>query len=469
MVKTNKAAVPPIILVDDEPAILFGSSLMLRQAGFENVLTIDDSRKLLPLLAETEAGVIVLDLQMPHISGKELLSEIGDTYPNVPILIVTAANELNTAVECMKKGAFDYLLKPIEAERFVACIRKALEMNALRREIYLLRENLLSGRVQNEAAFAAFTTRNAAMKGLFGYLEAVGPTEQPVLITGETGTGKELVARALHELSGRSGAFVAVNSAGLDDLVFADTLFGHKKGAFTGADQVREGMITRAAGGTLFLDEIGDLSPASQIKLLRLLQEGEFYPLGDDKPQMNRARIVVATNCGLEDMIAAGSFRKDLYYRLCAHKVHIPPLRKRAEDIPLLLETFLGEAAASLQKKKPGYAPELVGYLGSYHFPGNVRELRAMVFDAVTRHQGGLLSMAPFREAIGRDIVPGAVNGTSAEDEEFLNLSGRFPTLKELEQSLIAAALRRSSGNQRTAAELLGISRQALNQRLSKK
>ena len=322
------------------------------------------------MLAETDAGVIVLDLQMPHISGKELLGEIGDTYPNVPVIIVTAANELDTAVECMKKGAFDYLVKPIEAERFVACIRKALEMNALHREIHLLRENLLSGRVQNEAAFAAFTTRNAAMKGLFGYLEAVGPTDQPVLITGETGVGKELVARALHELSGRSGAFVAVNSAGLDDLVFADTLFGHKKGAFTGADQVREGMITRAAGGTLFLDEIGDLSPASQIKLLRLLQEGEFYPLGGDTPLMNRARIVVATNCGLEEMIAAGSFRKDLYYRLCAHKVLIPPLRKRAEDIPLLLETFLGEAAASLQKKKPALSSRTALLPGKLSFPG---------------------------------------------------------------------------------------------------
>jgi DNA-binding NtrC family response regulator len=342
-------------------------------------------------------------------------------------------------------------------------------MNALRREIYLLKENLLSGRVQNEAAFAAFTTRNAAMKGLFGYLEAVGPTNQPVLITGETGVGKELVARALHELSGRSGAFVAVNSAGLDDLMFADTLFGHRKGAFTGADQLREGMITRAADGTLFLDEIGDLNPASQIKLLRLLQEGEYYPLGSDAPLRNRARIVVATNCGLEEMIAAGAFRKDLYYRLCAHKVHIPPLRTRAEDIPLLLETFLEEAAASLQKKKPGYPPELVTYLGSYHFPGNIRELRAMIFDAVTRHQGGQLSMATFREAIGREILPGATLDTSGAEEQFLNLSGKFPTLKELEQSLIAAAVRRSSGNQRTAAELLGISRQALNQRLSKK
>jgi len=467
MAKTKPAAMT-IVLVDDEPAILFGLTLMLRQAGFDNVHSIHESSKVLSALTEIEAGVVVLDLQMPDVSGKELLGEISALYPDLPVIILTAANDLDTAIDCMKKGAFDYQLKPTDPERFIATIRKALEMSSLRREVFLLRENLLSGNVRNEAAFAAIKTCNDRMKALFGYLEVVGPTEQPVLITGETGVGKELVARALHELSGRSGAFMAVNSAGLDDHMFADTLFGHKKGAFTGADQPREGMIVRAAGGTLFLDEIGDLSLTSQVKLLRLLQEGEFYPLGSDVAVKNRARIIVATNCGLEGMIAAGSFRKDLYYRLSAHKANVPPLRQRSEDILLLLETFIDEAAAVLQKKKPAFPPELLSYLRNYHFPGNVRELRAMVFDAVTRHQGRMLSMAAFREATGKECLP-VTAGDCCADDEFLNLSGRFPTLKELEQSLITAAVRRSDGNQRVAAELLGISRQALNQRLSKK
>lgn len=325
MKKSCKPDTPLIVLVDDEPDILFGTSIMLRQAGFSHIKTMDDSRNLPPFLVDMEVAVVVLDLQMAHLTGKELLNHLAEAYPQVPVIIVTAANELDTAVECIKKGAFDYLVKPIEAERFTACIHKALEMNALRREIFLLRENILSGKPQNEAVFAAIKTRNSAMKALFNYLEAIGPTDQPVLLTGETGVGKELFAWAIHELSGRKGAFIAVNSAGLDELMFSDTLFGHKRAAFTGADQSREGMITRAAGGTLFLDEIGDLNLPSQIKLLRLLQEGEYYPLGCDLPVRSQARIVVATNSQLEEMIVTGSFRKDLYYRLCAHKVNIPP------------------------------------------------------------------------------------------------------------------------------------------------
>jgi DNA-binding NtrC family response regulator len=468
--KINGPAVPLIILVDDEPAILFSSSVLLRTAGLTNVRTMDDSRQLLPFLAVEEAGVIVLDLQMPHISGKELLQEITCTYPQVPVIIVTAANELDTAVACMKTGAFDYLVKPVETDRFVASVRKALEMNAMRREVASLRECLLTGRLRNEQAFAAITTRNARMKAIFGYLEGIAPTDQPVLITGETGVGKELIARAVHDLSGRTGQYVALNIGGLDDLMFSDTLFGHKKGAFTGADLAREGMIARASGGTLFLDEIGDLNPPSQVKLLRLLQEGEYYPLGFDIASLSGARIVVATNCDLPALVNAGKFRKDLYYRLCAHQVRIPPLRERAEDVPLLLESFLAEAAQSLHRQQPSYPPELLSYLGAYHFPGNVRELRAMVYNAMATHKGGVLSMAAFRESIGKDApLPGRDSGIPHEAEQCLNLAGRFPTLKEAEECLISEALMRSGGNQGAAAGLLGISRQALNKRLLRK
>ncbi|WP_136526343.1 sigma-54-dependent transcriptional regulator [Geomonas ferrireducens] len=463
----KKGVADQILLVDDEPHILFGSSVMLRQAGFARVKTLDDIRQLLPMLLEEEPGVIVLDLQMPHISGKEMLGELNCSYPAIPVIIVTAANELETAIDCMKLGAFDYIVKPVDATRFVTSVRKALDRNAMQREIESLRESLLGGAPANDKAFSAIKTRSPRMKAIFSYLEAVAPTEQPVLITGETGVGKELIARALHELSGRRGAFVPVNSAGVDDHVFSDTLFGHRKGAFTGADQARDGMIVRSAGGTLFLDEIGETSPATQVKLLRLLQEGEYYPLGSDHPAANQARVVVATNRDLPAAIAEGSFRRDLYYRLCAHQVNVPPLRERTEDIPLLLETFVEEAARTLHREAPGYPYELASLLAGYSFPGNVRELRAMVFNAVTLQQGGRLSVAAFRDATGAGLP--AVAPGQEEGGQWLDLSAGFPTLAEITQSLIRAALSRSGGNQRAAAELLGITRQALNQRISRK
>ncbi|RII28332.1 MAG: two-component system response regulator [Geobacter sp.] len=458
---------PAVILVDDEQDILFSYEVMLNGAGIVNVLTCSDSRDLLPLLAERETGVVVLDLQMPYLSGTELLGEIAANYPHVPVIIVTAANQLETAVACMKAGAFDYQVKPVEISRLVGGVRKALEMNALRREITSLRESLLSGQVRNRQAFAAILTRSPKMQAVFGYLEAIAATDQPVLITGETGVGKELLARAVHTLSGVAGDFVAVNAAGLDDLMFADTLFGHRKGAFTGAGEPREGMIARAADGTLFLDEIGDMSPASQVKLLRLLQEGEYHPLGADRPVPSRARVVVATNQNLDQLIVEGAFRKDLYYRLCAHQVEIPPLRERREDIPLLLEAFLKEAALTLRKDKPVYRPELLTHLSVCHFPGNVRELRAMVFDAVARHREGNLTPAAFCKKLGTKQQPPPRNPTppGAQDRDFA-VTGRFPKIKEMEQYLVEEALRLADGNQGAAAALLGMTRQALNKRL---
>jgi len=461
---------PAVVLVDDEQEILFSYEVMLQGAGIDNILTCSDSRALLPMLAEHDAGVVVLDLQMPHLSGTDLLGEITANYPQLPVIIVTAANQLDTAVSCIKAGAFDYQVKPVDIGRLVSTVRKALEMNTLRREISSLRESLLSGQVRNPGAFAAIITRSPRMHALFGYLEAAAVTDQPVLITGETGVGKELVARAVHTLSGASGDFVEINSAGLDDMMFADTLFGHRKGAYTGAGDAREGMIARAAGGTLFLDEIGDLSPASQVKLLRLLQEGEYFPIGSDRGVQSRARIVVATNQNLDRLMAEGSFRRDLYYRLCAHRVEIPPLRERLEDIPLLLEAFLEKASLALHKAKPAYRPELVTHLSAYHYPGNVRELKAMVFDSLTRHQGKNLTAASFEKlSIDRtsDSRPTSLSAKAGEMD--FRVTGRFPTLKEMEQYLIDEALQSAKGNQGAAAAMLGLTRQALNKRLCRK
>jgi DNA-binding NtrC family response regulator len=291
---------------------------------------------------------------------------------------------------------------------------------------------------------------------------------QPVLITGETGVGKELVAKAIHQLSQRNGAFVPVNVAGLDDNVFADTLFGHRKGAFTGAEQPRSGLVEEASGGTLFLDEIGDLSPASQVKLLRLLQDGEYFPLGSDVGKRSDARVVVATNQDIQALQESGKFRKDLYYRICAHSIHIPPLRDRREDLLILVDHFLEKASKTLCKKKPTPPNELFTLLSTYSFPGNVRELQSMILDAVSGHKSGKLSMDFFKSYIrpkqhsldvdSRQLLPG--------ENVLVSFSERLPTLKQVEQFLISEAMKRASGNQSIAAQMLGVTRQALNKRL---
>jgi len=258
---------------------------------------------------------------------------------------------------------------------------------------------------------------------------------------------------------------MAVNVAGLDDQAFSDSLFGHVRGAFTGAERNRDGLIEQAAHGTLFLDEIGDLSPSSQIKLLRLLQEREYFPLGSDRPRRSRAHIVCATNRDLAEMQEAGTFRKDLFYRLCAHQVEVPPLRERRGDLPLLLDQFLREAADALGKKVPTVPKELVDLLGAYDFPGNIRQLRSMIFNAVGVHQRGQLSLETFRAVINNRDEPGLRILTN---EMSLTAPGRLPTFEECAQQLVAEALRRANGNQAAAAGLLGISRQALNKRLHK-
>jgi DNA-binding NtrC family response regulator len=468
MKESNGISSYSIVLVDDEPETLFSFRILLESVGLTRIETFQDSPALLPYLTGNRADVVVLDLQMPHISGRELLQEIVSNHPHISVIIITAAAEIETAVACMRMGAVDYLVKPIDPDHYLSSINKALEVSALKREIFSLREAFTAGTIQNEGAFAAIKTRSTRMRGIFGYLEGIAPTAQPVLISGETGAGKELVALALHRLSGRDGEFVAVNIAGLDDMLLADTLFGHTQGAFTGAARDREGMVAKAAGGTLFLDEIGDLSLVSQVKLLRLLQEGQYHPLGSDQAVFSNARIVVATNGDLRAMSGQGTFRKDLFYRLCAHEVHLPALRERPEDIPILLEQFLAEAAEAFGKKQPAYPPDLISYLSAYHFPGNVRELRAMVFDALARHKGGVLSMAAFREAIGKEVTAGPMSiGHSPDGEQLMNLWGRFPSFKEMEECLVTEALKLSNGNQGAAAALLGISRQALNKRIS--
>jgi len=459
-----------VLLVDDEPRTLLSFSTLLKSSGLRHVTTVDDSRLVIPLLEQQSAALVVLDLSMPFIPGQDLLVEIRQRFPEMPVIIMTATNEIDTAVECMQNGAMDYLVKPVENNRFLSSVNRVLEIHRLKQEVSNLKRYVLSDKLENPAAFEHIITTSKKMLPIFKYIEAISHSSQPVLITGETGVGKELAAKALHLCGKPRKAFIAVNAAGLDDTMFSDTLFGHKKGAFTGADEKRDGLIARAAGGTIFLDEIGDLNPQSQVKLLRLIQEHEYYPLGSDVPQKTDAHIIVATNQNLDQLMEKNKFRKDLYFRLAAHHIHVPPLRERREDLPLLLDHLIENAAKSLNKKAPTSPPQLTALLSHYDFPGNIRELESMVYDSISRHTSGVLSMDSFKRVI-KTGIPSPVD----EKETGASLSaghpleqifGKFPTLKQVEDYMVDEALKQANGNQGIASTFLGITRQALNKRL---
>lgn len=462
----------PILIVDDEASALKSFEVSLRSSGYNNIVCFQDSTKVLPYLDSHPVELLLLDLTMPLLSGQEILENTAGDHPEIPVIVATGLNDVQTAVKCMKAGAKDYLLKPVERNRLLASVRNCIELEELKRQFHLLKDHLLEEELKNPQCFSSIITENERMIRLFRYLEAIAGTREPILITGETGTGKELFARAVHEVSGRPGEFVPVNVAGLDDNVFTDTLFGHKKGAFTDAAQVREGLVEKADRGTIFLDEIGDLSPVSQSKLLRLIQEKEFYPLGSDMPKQASAHIVVATNRDLKGLMETRTFRKDLFFRLSVHHLRIPPLRERRDDLGILAQHFIQEAAAAFEKKPPTAPPELDALLESYHFPGNIRELRSLIFDAVGRHRGGMLSLEVFRKGMGLEAepneIPEAATAGNAGGGEFFTRLDRLPTLKQAETELVREALSRSGGNQSLAARFLGITRQALNSRLKR-
>ncbi|MFP5247612.1 MAG: sigma-54-dependent transcriptional regulator [Thermoanaerobaculia bacterium] len=451
-----------ILVVDDDEAVLNGVRRTLRADGFENVLMCRDPRDVEPLLGAESVSLILLDLMMPHINGRELLERIAASHPEIPVIVVTAEQDIRTAVACVKIGAYDYLLKPVAGPEIVAVIVRALEHSELREENARLRSKLLQQELARPEQFDEIITIDGAMLALFSYLEAIAPGSNPVLISGETGTGKELFARAIHNLSGRRGPFVAVNVAGLDDTMFSDTLFGHKPGAFTGAVGTRKGMIEAAGRGTLFLDEIGDLTEASQVKLLRVLQEREYHALGDDAPKPLDARIVAATH---QD---PARLRRDLYFRLRAYHVRIPPLRERTGDLPALIHHFVREAAHDLDRKPPVVPERLYRLLSRYAFPGNVRELRALVFDAVARHTAGPLPVEPFLESTGAKDVEEKENGSGGE---IVHGGGVIPEAawRELERRNLINALERANwkiSGKGGAAELLEIKPSTLESRM---
>lgn len=457
----------PILLIDDEPSWLRSLGLLLERAGFTNLRKLTDGRKVRELLAEEEIGIVLLDLMMPDMPGEELIPVIREESPDTVIVVVSGMNQVNLAVKCMKLGASDFIVKTGAEERIVATVKNAVSLWELKRENRAIRSTIHKTPNHPEA-FSQIATTNRYMTSIFSYIESLASSRQPVLITGESGTGKELIARAIHRVSNPPGPIVAVNVAGLDDAIFSDTLFGHVRGAFTGAEMRRAGMVEKASDGTLFLDEIGDLSAPSQVKLLRLLQDGDYYPVGSDTPEKINARVVCSTH---QDLQAKGNnkqFRKDLYYRLQTHHIHMPPLRERKDDLTVLLETFLAMAAEETGKKRPAYPPELPVLLSTYHFPGNVRELKSMVFDAVARHRGGTLSMASFKEAMkghGSSTRETASPSPAAGENPFSGLTP-LPSLAEASRLLVLEAMDRAEGNQSIAARLLGISQPALSKRM---
>lgn len=454
-----------VLLVDDEMAWLNGLAIALeRSAGITDIMRCPDSREVLSLLQQNTIDLVLLDITMPHMTGDELLPLILREHPELPVIILTGINQIELSVRCMKLGAFDFFIKSVEQEPLLAAISRAFKMLSLQQENQQLNASFQNQPLKNPAAFSEIVAADERMISIFRYLEAVSPGPHPVMISGESGTGKELIARAVHRLSRPDAPWVAINVAGLDDNVFSDSLFGHLKGAFTGADRARPGMVETAAGGTLFLDEIGDLNAASQVKLLRLLQEGEYLPLGADKPLKANIRVVVATNCNLDQAMNEGRFRRDLFYRLAAHRVDLPPLRERRSDIPLLLDHLIAKEAETLGCHVPTYPKELPVLLGTYSFPGNIRELATMVADALSTHESGTLSMRSFRAAVSTTKT----NGSTCANQESLSIGTQFPTLKDAGEILVKEAMHRSQGNQTIAAELLGISRPALSKRLKK-
>jgi len=444
--------------------------LTLAAEGLSNVIPINDGANSLVVLAENRASLVLLDLRMPGIEEYELLRQIREFHPAVPVIMITGENDLQTAVHCMRLGARDYLTKPVEPRRLIASVLHALEWGELRDEYRAYIEKSTQDRLEYPEAFRSIVAESSGMRSIFQYVETIAKSRKPVLITGESGVGKELIARAVHSLSAVAGPFVSESVAGYDDTMFSDAVFGHVPGAFTGASTRRAGLVESAENGTLFLDEIGDLSPPSQVKLLRLLQEREFRPLGSDKLRRTTARFLFATNCDLVAMRDAGTFRGDLFYRLSTHFIEIPPLRRRKRDIAPLVRHFVIRAAAELGLPAPRIPLSLFQMLNTYPFPGNVRELEAMVFDAVAKARGNRLSLALFephiaREESARDSDP-RVSWSSPDAASLFHSVESLPSIADAQQLLVDEAMRRADGNQGVAARLLGISRTALNKRL---
>ena len=440
-----------ILIAEDNTQMREFLQEVLEDAGYQTVTAIDGRAALVQLEREDEMfDLVITDVRMPGLPGDELLSAVRERRPEAPVIVITAFGTIEQAVEMVKHGAFQYLTKPFETPDLLSTVEQALTASEAQRAQARLRR-------ETPATPAKIIGAARPMRALFELIAVAARNNSTVLIVGESGTGKELVARAIHEMSERKGAFVPVNCAAIPAELVESELFGHMGGSFTGAKQARAGLFEAADGGTLFLDEIGELPLALQPKLLRALQEGAVRRVGANAERQVNVRIIVATNSDLEKEVSEGRFREDLYWRLNVIKIKVPPLRERPLDIPLLVEHFIDKTCQALGKPPLDVAPEALATLTAYTWPGNVRELENAIERAVAFCQGATLTP---------EVLPERVRTSGEAATLIARSSMQDLPLREMERDYILEILRRTDGNKKRAAEILGIDRKTLYRKL---
>ncbi len=439
-----------VLVVDDEKNIRAGLGKAIELDG-HNVVLAEDGRQALDLLEHEEIDLIIADLKMPRVSGEELLRRVVESYPTLPVIILTGHGTIETAVQAMRDGAYDFLTKPVNLDRLSLLVKRALSTRELALQHRALQEEL-----QQKRQFASIIGKSAEMKRIFDVVRQVAPTRASVLITGESGVGKELIADAVHQMSNRNDKpFVKVHCAALSESLLESELFGHEKGAFTGAVARKRGRFELAHLGSIFLDEIGEIAPSVQIKILRVLQEKTFERVGGEQTLEVDTRIISATNKDLKQEIERGTFREDLFYRLNVVNIHIPPLRERKEDIPILVSAFIKEFATENEKPVEGIDAKARALLYTYSWPGNVRELRNSIESAVVMAKGPIITP---------DDLPPSVASDTESNYVRVQLGA---TLADAEKELIRANLAANNGNKSRTAEVLGIGRKTLHRKLA--
>jgi DNA-binding NtrC family response regulator len=443
-----------ILVVDDDASIRETFEIHLPTEGYE-VTTAGSAEEALSLLSELDPAVMIADVRLPGMSGIELLGKVREAGDDVDVVIITAHEDMQTAVAAMKAGAYDYLVKPLDLDEIDLLLERCLGERSLRRRV-----RHLSAEASEAHALDRMVGRDPAMIEVYKLIGVLAQNRATVLIRGETGTGKECIARAIHFNSPHADEpFVAVNCTALPETLLEAELFGHTRGAFTGAVQSRKGYFEVAGLGTVFLDEIGDTGPEFQAKLLRVLEEGEFQPIGAERPRQTRARVIAATHRPLEELVSAGTFRDDLYFRLKVIEIQVPPLRERPGDIPLLADHLLAKIRHQMHREVLGIADEAQALLGSYEWPGNVRELE----NALTR--AAVLARGP---VIGREHVLLGVPRFGAEGGAAHSTNAQDDTLVAVEAAHVQRVLDRTGGNKRQTARILQISRPRLDRLIEK-
>jgi len=442
-----------VLIVEDDAATRLGLAELVRAWGYETAEAAS-GEEALQRLGPFHPSIVVSDLVMPGMSGLDLLRELKDQLGDLAVVILTAQGSVDTAVAAIKDGAYDYLTKPVDPQRLRILLEKIAERQATRREVQGLRRQL-----REQGRFGRLVGHNSGMRRVYRVIEQAAPTAASVLVSGESGTGKELVAQTIHELSPRAAQpYVAINCAAIPEALLESEIFGHEKGAFTGAYDRRLGCFEQAHRGTLFLDEIAEMAPAMQVKLLRVLQERKFRRLGGRDEQAVDVRVLAATNSQPQEAVKSGALREDLFYRLNVFTIELPPLRERLDDVPLLVQAFLEEFNARNNKAVRVVEPDALRALEGYAWPGNVRELRNVIERATILAEG---------DAIELRHLPATLAATSGSSLRTLSLAPGT-TVEEAERRLILLTLEHTGNNKTRAAEILGISLKTLHNKLNR-